>query len=202
MKRNTKIGIGVGTGLGLLAIFLLLKDRRGIVNWAGKTGWDTTVEGLGIRRNNPGNIKYAVVENGKQRILDSVLKYPGYLPPKEHPEKHQQFAIFRTFDHGCAAVLILMHKYIASGRNTVRKIVSRYAPPNENNTELYIKQVSGWLKVHEDAVLDVHSRAAMRGLSIAIIRKESGYRPDEHDWLGNHNFQKAWGFYQEWVNSQ
>ena len=49
------------------------------------------------------------------------------------------FVEFDNREHAIRAWLVLMrtyrHRY---GCNTIRKIVSRFAPPNENNTEDYI----------------------------------------------------------------
>ena len=47
---------------------------------------------------------------------------------------------FETREHGIRAWIVLMRTYRLKYRcATVRAIVTRYAPPNENNTQAYIK---------------------------------------------------------------
>lgn len=53
-----------------------------------------------------------------------------------------------------AAFVILTRSYYQKrGLNTIRKIISRWAPNNENNTEGYIKRVSQISRVAADDVL-------------------------------------------------
>ena len=50
------------------------------------------------------------------------------------------FVEFETREHGIRAWIVLMRTYRLKHRcATVRDIITRYAPPNENNTQAYIK---------------------------------------------------------------
>ena len=57
---------------------------------------------------------------------------------------------------------------------TVRLIIGRWAPPNENNTESYIRQVAARLGVAPEDRIDVYDYRTMRALTEAIIRHENG----------------------------
>jgi len=49
--------------------------------------------------------------------------------------------------------------------NTVRQIISRYAPPNENQTTAYIQSVAKQLGVYPDMVIDIEEKACFAYLS-------------------------------------
>jgi hypothetical protein len=58
--------------------------------------------------------------------------------------------------------------------NTVRGIIDRWAPPNENNTHAYIEAVSQKIGAGPDDPIDVHQYTTMRPLVEAIIKHENG----------------------------
>ncbi len=58
------------------------------------------------------------------------------------------------------------------GKNTVRQIISVWAPPIENNTNVYIAGVAAKLGVSPDTPLDPRDRATARALADAIRRHE------------------------------
>ncbi|MGH8331925.1 MAG: structural protein, partial [Pseudomonas sp.] len=59
--------------------------------------------------------------------------------------------------------------------DSVREIIERWAPPNENDTEAYVATVSRVLGVApDDGVVDVYNFETMRDLVTAIIRHENG----------------------------
>ncbi|WP_251029694.1 structural protein [Pseudomonas fluorescens] len=57
---------------------------------------------------------------------------------------------------------------------TIRRIIGRWAPANENNTENYIRQVATHVGVSPDARIDVYDYPTRRALTQAIIRDENG----------------------------
>ncbi|PXZ95415.1 structural protein, partial [Pseudomonas aeruginosa] len=68
---------------------------------------------------------------------------------------------------------------------TIRQIISRWAPPSENNTESYIRQVAARVGVAPDARIDVYDYRTMRTLVEAIVRHENGPGPlPEGSWYG------------------
>lgn len=73
---------------------------------------------------NPFNIRYS-----------KEYKWKGFVTI------HKGFCVFESFRYGVRAGIILLRNYIRNGYNTVESIVSRYAPPSENNTRAYIEFV-------------------------------------------------------------
>jgi hypothetical protein len=63
------------------------------------------------------------------------------------------------------------------GLNTVRQIISRYAPPNENQTTAYIQSVAKQLNVYPDTVIDISERGVLTVFLKAVIRMENGCQP-------------------------
>ena len=55
------------------------------------------------------------------------------------------FVQFRTIEFGLRAAFVLLRTYSTKYHaNCIRDIISRWAPPSENNTEKYIKNVCLW----------------------------------------------------------
>lgn len=126
----------------------------------------------GIRNNNPGNIRHGE-------------KWEG-LSDKQ---TDSSFCIFVSPEYGIRALAkVLLTYYKKYQLNTVKKIISRYAPPNENETESYIKSVANQLGVASDDVIDLSSVAVLAVLLRAIIRHENGEQPysDEQILKGIH----------------
>ena len=85
------------------------------------------METLGIRNNNPCNIRYSKLNSWKGQTGHS-----------------KGFCKFSSMDYGVRAVLSLLRIYrFHYGLDTIRKIISRYAPPTENKTDYYISFVVG-----------------------------------------------------------
>ena len=82
----------------------------------------------GLRNNNPLNIRR------------TATQWQGLAPVQTDPE----FCQFQTLEYGWRAAFRLLTRtyYLKYGLDTIRKIVSRWAPSNENNTEAYITAVS------------------------------------------------------------
>lgn len=115
----------------------------------------------GIRNNNPGNIRHGE-------------KWEG-LSDKQ---TDSSFCIFVSPEYGIRALAKVLQTYYKKYQlNTVKKIISRYAPPNENETESYIKSVANQLGVASDEVIDLSSVAVLAVLLRAIIRHENGEQP-------------------------
>lgn len=53
------------------------------------------------------------------------------------------FETFVSMPYGYRAGMVLLHNYVKGGTDTLRKIISKYAPPSDNNpTDAYIANVS------------------------------------------------------------
>lgn len=122
-----------------------------------------------VKANNPGNVEYH----------DYLDKYGAYKRPGS------RFAGFNTQAQGIYQVSRLLEVYrVEHGITTIRGIASRYAPPNENDTENYIKNMSNWTGYGPDQVLDFSNPAVIAKLTQAIIRQENGtlpYSQDQYD---------------------
>lgn len=117
----------------------------------------------GIRNNNPGNIRHWANWQGLNpngRNIDSA------------------FCVFESPVFGIRALArVLINYKKIHGLNTVRQIVSRYAPPNENQTAAYIQSVAKQLGVYPDTIIDIEERSVLTVFIKAVIRMENGIQP-------------------------
>ncbi len=116
----------------------------------------------GIRNNNPGNIR----RNGDpwQGLAERQLDI--------------EFFTFKSAVYGIRALARTLITYQDKyGLRTIRQIISRWAPPNENNTEAYVKAVAASTGLDADQPLDVHRFDHLLPLTKAIIRHENGQQP-------------------------
>lgn len=118
----------------------------------------------GIRNNNPGNIDY-----------NPANKWQGQLPMDKAIEP--RFCRFESPEYGIRALMKLLGTYHKKGFNTVSKMISRWAPPNENVTQNYIKGVAKMMGVTTSAVINPHDKATVIQLAKAIIQHENGSQP-------------------------
>ena len=115
----------------------------------------------GIRLNNPGNIRL------------SNVKWDGRAELQEDPE----FVTFTQPQFGIRAIARILISYEAAGIHTVRGVINRWAPPNENDTGAYVLDVAQRIGVDPDAVVDIDSYAVAFELIKAIIKHENGQQP-------------------------
>ena len=116
----------------------------------------------GIRNNNPGNIRHGANWHGLNpdgRKIDPA------------------FCVFTDSIYGIRALAkVLVNYKKIHGLNTVRQIISRYAPPNENQTA-YIQSVAKQLGVYPDTIIDIEERGVLTVFIKAVIRMENGIQP-------------------------
>ena len=76
---------------------------------------------------------------------------------------------------GYRAMFILLDTYrVRYGLDTLRGMISRYAPPSENHTEAYIASIVEWTGLTPDEPLDTRSRRVMVPIVMAMSRIENG----------------------------
>lgn len=115
----------------------------------------------GVRNNNPGNIRHGDPWQGLAK---------GQTDPA--------FATFQSAAYGIRALARTLITYQDRyGLNTVRGIITRWAPPVENDTEAYVQGVAEQVGVKPDAQIDVQTYMTLRPLVEAIIRHENGRGP-------------------------
>lgn len=109
---------------------------------------------LGLRNNNPGNI----------RIGDNWQGAIG---------SNQGFVVFENLAYGIRALAIDLTTKIRNGYDTIELIIFRYAPPTENDTLSYINYVASRLGIRQNQTL-VASDPVIFSLCRAIIDFEIG----------------------------
>lgn len=113
----------------------------------------------GIRNNNPGNIRHG----------DNWLGRADSQPD-------QAFITFESPEYGVRAMARILRNYQTKyGLSTVRGLISRWAPPIENNTGAYVDHVAHMLGVGADEQIIVAGHLGK--LIPAIIRHENGIQP-------------------------
>jgi len=119
---------------------------------------------MAVKGNNPGNIRF----NAKD-------KWQGLADPPNVGA----FCSFTTPSWGIRAIArVLIAMQDKHECNTVREIISRYAPPADlNPTETYIANVCQWTGFAPLQTLNMHAYANARPLVEAIIRQEQGAQP-------------------------
>ncbi len=111
----------------------------------------------GIRNNNPLNLEF--------RDQPGAAMESGSRP---------RFARFGSMDDGVTAATRQLLLYGQRGHDSVQAIVSRWAPPSENNTAAYIADVSSALGVRPGQTLNLRDPEVMGQLIGAMARKENG----------------------------
>ena len=117
----------------------------------------------GIRNNNPLNIRRGT-------------NWKGLSKTQNDPS----FCQFDSMTYGLRAGLIIirtyMHRY---NLNTIFEIVSRWAPPKENNTDAYVKSISSMMKMHAMQTFDFNDRRRIVALVSAMCKVETGITIDQ-----------------------
>lgn len=115
---------------------------------------------VGIRNNNPGNIKY-----------DQAVNWQGASG------NDGTFVIFADDTWGLRALATdLGNKISKDGLDTITAIISDYAPPVENNTAAYIAAVSSDTGLGADDPITPDG-TTIHGLIRAIVNHENGDGP-------------------------
>lgn len=109
---------------------------------------------LGLRNNNPGNIRAG--DNWKGAI-----------------DTNQGFVVFENVAWGIRALAIDLTNKIKNGYDTIELIIFRFAPPSENDTLSYIANVAGQMGIKQNQTL-VASDPVLKALCRAIINVELG----------------------------
>ena len=105
------------------------------------------------------------------------------MPANMNPDK--EFDAFTSAEMGFRALCrILLNYRRKHGLKTVSQIISRWAPPNENDTVKYISFVCASVGVAPDQELTL-DRHTLFLLAKAIARKENGRRPEGGDWFSD-----------------
>ena len=119
-----------------------------------------------FRRNNPMNLRYSERNNWVGQTGQT-----------------NGFCCFQSVEYGFRSAFITLQRYGKNGYNTIRKIVTRWAPPSENPTQTYIKYVAlrmAHLGYAEEGVdmrdirLDMRNPEVIVDLMMVMTKFESG----------------------------
>jgi hypothetical protein len=115
----------------------------------------------GERNHNPCNLRF-----------NTAIRWQGLDEP---PADDHGLCRFVDDAHGLrAGAKDILTKYRVDRLRTVRAIIDKYAPPNENNTESYIDYVSKSMGVSADAILGLAHEDTLFEFIKAVIDQEEG----------------------------
>lgn len=113
----------------------------------------------GLRNNNPGN------------LVITGIGWEGKIPVAENTD--HVFEQFISANYGIRAMAMDLLNDFGEGTDTLRKLITEYAPPHENNTGAYINYVAGQLGISPDAPLTINADT-LSLLVQAQIQMENG----------------------------
>lgn len=126
----------------------------------------------GYRNNNPGNIRI----NGD--------KFQGEVIPSQDKE----FKQFESMAYGYRAIFKILRNYQINYKlNTIRQMINRWAPKNENDTANYISFVSERSGIPADDPIRTDNREMMIRIVAAMSRVENGIDADMVDIIDGWN---------------
>lgn len=124
----------------------------------------------GVRNCNPANIRKGAQWRGMLSI-----------------QNDSSFVRFKSMHYGVRALIKVLHTYVVKHHLfTIREIINRFAPPSENDTDIYIGVVCASVGLNADEPLlsaidfEVGKHFDLFCLCKAICFVESGYRLDEY----------------------
>lgn len=125
----------------------------------------------GLRNNNPGNIRRnSDVFQGEKTSSD------------------REFKQFKSMAYGYRAIFKILSNY---GRNyhlkTIRQMIGRWAPENENDTGAYVKAVSDYAGIPADDPIDINDREQMIRIVAGMSKVENGREGDMSDVIAGWN---------------
>lgn len=115
----------------------------------------------GLRNNNPLNIRH------------SADRFQGEIAGTD-----KSFKTFASLPYGYRAAFVILGTYLSRGINSIEKIISRWAPSAENNTESYIAQVEKYSGVPRNKVLTLAGGAELIMIVAAMSFVENGQNAD------------------------
>lgn len=127
----------------------------------------------GLKNNNPLNIR------------KSKEVFQGEKVPSTDPA----FKQFVSMSYGYRAAFIILGTYISQGHNTIDKIVSKWAPPSENQTQQYILNVERRSGVNRNTLLFCNSGNEMIKIVAAMSFSENGVPAGMQDVLAGFSLQ-------------
>ena len=112
----------------------------------------------GIRNCNPLNIRIGNTWMGERNDPDD-----------------DEFEQFVAMEYGIRAAFLILRRYIKRYHlDTIQKIISRWAPSSENNTQAYVKAVSSSMNLDPNEPIKYDDKKTMCALVAAMAKVECG----------------------------
>ena len=115
----------------------------------------------GLRNNNPLNIRHS------KDVFQGEIK-----------GNDKSFKTFSSLPYGYRAAFVTLATYLSRGWNTIEKIITKWAPPDENNTESYIANVEKWSGIPRNKVLTAFDGSDYILIVAAMSFVENGRNAD------------------------
>lgn len=159
--KNTLLYIVIGA----LGLWLFWKVNKKPLQQAAKI---VTAMTRGYRNNNPGNIVLTYNSDGSKRYWSGEIEGTD-----------SRFKTFKSMAYGYRAIFALLREYISKGYNTIEKVINRYAPSVENNTNAYITTVVKRVGISQDVKISGSDLVTLTKLVKAISFVENGLPANE-----------------------
>lgn len=126
----------------------------------------------GLRNNNPGNIR----------------RNSDVFQGEVSPSRDKEFKQFTNMAHGYRAVFRILSNYYRNYKlMTIRKMIGRWAPENENNTAAYVSLVSSYSGIPADDPIDIGNKEQMIRIVAGMSRVENGREADMSEVIAGWN---------------
>ena len=120
----------------------------------------------GLRNNNPGNLRR------------TSIAWDGKIPFAQ--SKDASFEQFVELRYGIRALMKDIISDFKDGSDTIRSLISEFAPPHENNTIAYINSVAQSMGIGADTVIANLSQIQLKVFCKAIVKVENGAAFDNY----------------------
>ena len=162
--ERPSIGEAVRTGVGNAREFMA--DRND------NTGQAATLRGVGQGISEIIRGRGTIGQNNPFNLRDYNQNWEGQTGATEG------FVDYGDERSGVRAADKLLENYGKQGVVTIRDIVSKFAPANENDTEAYIEFVSNQTGIPSEQPIDMGNAVDRRKVLAAMGQMESGYKTD------------------------
>ena len=162
----------------------------------------------GIRNNNPLNIRRTAKDQwqGLRAQQTDASLTSGRLSSRSADSKHAsvcshydaEFCQFESLEYGWRAAFYLLtrtyyHKYRLF---TIRAIINRWAPPQENLTATYIENVSRLAKIPPDEPIGIPSDQPQRWMAVGMAMAIQENGTESLDYFA---MLRGWGLAREGI---
>ena len=165
MKTSSNIAITLALVVSGISLAMLARKRNAVPSLINQKQYDMSTNTnlpRGYRNNNPLNIRYNKFNSWKGKVIPNT-------------DRNNTFEQFVSMPYGYRAALYLLRKYIKSyGCDTLAKIISKWAPANENNTQAYIQHVSEMTGIAPSQYVSPTNKDMMCKLAYAMSIVENG----------------------------